>query len=413
MINGGRPLCGQVEIPCSKNAYLPILAGCILCDGKIVLHKCPRFSDIDAMLRVLETLGTVVVKQNDDLYIDCTKIKFSYIPSELTKIIRSSIFTLGALLGRLRRAKIAYPGGCDIGVRPIDLHLKGLRALGIKVEERHGYISCESTKFCAGSVDLDYPSVGATENLMMVAVLSSGVTTIRNPAREPEIVDLQDFLNSMGAKISGAGTNEIVIQGVDKLHSTEYTPMRDRIVAGTLLVACAMTGGEVTLTHCNPEHFLPIVNKLVKSSCKIEANNDNICISSDGCLQSFGELETGPYPAFPTDMQTQMLTMSTICKGSTLVTENVFESRFRVVPELSKMGADIVVQGRTAFVRGVDRLLGATVYAHDLRGGAGLVLAGLCAVGYTTVYDVWHIDRGYEQLDQTLASLGADIHRLD
>ena len=412
IINGGKPLFGEVEVPSSKNAFLPILAGCILCDGKITLHKCPQFSDINAMLEVLKILGTEIQKEGQDLHIDCTNIKFSYIPSELTKIIRSSIFVLGALLGRLGCAKIAYPGGCDIGLRPIDLHLQGLRTLGVKVEEKHGYIFCDATNFCAGSVNLDYPSVGATENLMMIAVLSCGTTIIHNPAREPEIVDLQNFLNSMGAKISGAGTTQIIIQGVKKLHSTCYTPIPDRIVAGTLMVACAMSGGEVVLKNCEPKHFLSISDKLTKSSCKIVANNDNICISSDGCLQSFGEIETGPYPAFPTDMQTQMLTMSTICNGSTMIAENVFESRFKVVPELCKMGANIFVQGKTAFVRGVKNLFGATVYAHDLRGGASLVLAGLCAVGYTTVYDVWHIDRGYNALEKTLASLGADIHRI-
>ena len=413
VINGGKRLYGEVKVDSSKNAILPILAGSILCDGEVVLHECPNFSDIDAMIDVLRVLGAKIKREGTDVYINCQNIEFHYIPSELTKIIRSSIFVLGALLGRLGKAKIAYPGGCDIGLRPIDMHLKGLSELGIEVSEKHGYIFCDAHNFEPGVITLDYPSVGATENLIMVAVLSQGVTIICNPAREPEIVDLQNFINSMGGDVTGAGSDQIVIRGVGHLHSTQYTPIPDRIIAGTLLVACAMTGGELLLKHCEPKHFLSITDKLIKSSCKIKANNDKIYIQSDGVLRSFGSLETNPYPGFPTDMQTQMLCLSTICQGNTIIRENVFENRFKIVPELCKMGAKLSVRGQTCWVEGVKRLFGATVYAQDLRGGASLVLAGLCANGYTTVYDVWHIDRGYDRLDAMLSSLGADIRRQD
>ena len=412
VINGGKKLYGEIEIDSSKNAVLPILAASILCDGEVVLHNCPNFSDVDAMLKVLKILGVKIKKCKNDLILDCKNIEYHYIPSELTKFIRSSIFVLGALLGRLGQAKIAYPGGCDIGLRPIDLHLKGLKELNIAVDEKHGYINCDAKNFKAKTITLDYPSVGATENLMMVAVLSEGVTTILNPAREPEIVDLQNFINSMGGKISGAGTDQIVVCGVRHLHSVWYAPMPDRIIAGTMLVACAMAGGEVTLTHCEPKHFLSITDKLIKSSCKIVANNDKIYIRSDGDLCSFDTIDTSPYPGFPTDMQTQMLSLATICKGTTIIRENVFENRFKIVPELCTMGADITVKGNSCVVKGVSGLFGATVYAQDLRGGASLVLAGLCAKGYTTVYDVHHIYRGYYKLEVMLTKLGADVRRI-
>ncbi|MBQ7602861.1 MAG: UDP-N-acetylglucosamine 1-carboxyvinyltransferase [Clostridia bacterium] len=411
IINGGKKLYGSIRIDSSKNAILPILAGCILCEDVVVLHDCPNFNDINAMLEVLRILGAKINKVDRDIYIDCKNIEFHYIPSELTKIIRSSIFVLGALLGRLGKAKIAYPGGCDIGLRPIDMHLKGLKELGIDVDEKHGYIYCDAKNFTPSTITLDYPSVGATENLIMVSVLSKGTTRILHPAREPEIVDLQQFINAMGGDVSGAGTDEIVINGVAKLRGTHYTPMPDRIIAGTVMVACAMAGGEVLLEHCEPKHFLSIIDKLSKSSCKIVAFNDKIYIHSDTALHSFGGIETGPYPGFPTDMQTQMLTMATICEGNTKICENVFENRFKIVPELCKMGADISVVGKTCWIKGVKSLYGATVYAQDLRGGASLVLAGLSAKGYTTVYDVGHIDRGYDKLDLMLSSLGADIRR--
>ena len=413
LINGGKKLYGSVEVDCSKNAYLPILAACIMCDGIVVLNKCPNFLDISAMLKVLEVLGAKVETQKDSLYIDCKNIEFCFIPNDLTKTIRSSIFVLGALLARLKKAKISYPGGCDIGLRPIDLHLKGLRQLGVEVNEKHGFIFCDASNFTPSVVTLDYPSVGATENLIMAATLSKGTTTILNAAQEPEIVDLQNFINKMGGQVCGAGTSQITIQGVNSLNGTTYTPIPDRIIASTLLIACAMTGGELLLTGCEPKHFLSITDKLIKSSCKITPNNDKIYIQSSGTLNSFGFLDTGPYPGFPTDVQTQMLALSTICKGNTVICENVFESRFKVVPELCKMGANIKVFNKTAFIEGVKNLYGATVYACDLRGGASLVLAGLCAKGYTTVCDIWHIDRGYNKLEKTLTKLGADIHRVN
>ena len=412
MINGGKKLFGEVDVDLSKNAYLPIIAGCILCEEDVVLKDCPHYADIDAMLVVLKLLGAHVEKNGNNIKISCKNLNYCYIPSEFTKVIRSSIFLLGAMLGRLKKAKMSYPGGCEIGLRPVDMHLKSLRELGVLVEEKHGYIFCDASCFNSGQVYLDYPSVGVTENIMLCAALREGKTTIHNAAKEPEIIDLQNFLNSMGANICGAGTDAICIIGVSKLKGTIYRPIPDRILCGTLMCACAMTGGEIVLKGCEPKHFLSIIDKLAKSSCKIEINNDKIRLSSDGHLNSFGEIETGPYPCFPTDLQTQMLTLSTKCLGATKITENIFESRYNVVPELQKMGANITVQGRVAFVQGVEKLYGATVYAKDLRGAASLVIAGLCAEGYTTVENIWHLDRGYASFEKTLQKLGADVRRL-
>ena len=412
VIRGGKKLCGEVDAELSKNAFLPIIAGCVLSEEEVVLRDCPHYTDIDAMLNVLKKLGAHIVWLGNDLRIKCEKLDFCYISSELTKMIRSSIFLLGALLGRMKKAKMAYPGGCEIGLRPIDMHLKAFKELGVFVEEKHGYIFCDATNYCSKTIYLDYPSVGVTENVMMCAVLNEGQTIIHNAAKEPEIEDLQNFLNSMGACVSGAGTDRIVITGVESLRGAVYRPIPDRIFCGTLLCACAITGGEVVLNCCEPKHFLSIIDKLLKSSCKIELNNDKIYLSSDGHLSSFLEIETGPYPCFPTDMQTQMLAVSTVCSGVTKITENVFESRFKVVPELNKMGANIGVYGKTAYVLGVDNLYGATVYAKDLRGAASLVVAGLRAEGYTTIEDVWHLDRGYASFEKVLQKLGADVQRI-
>lgn len=412
LINGGKKLFGEVEVDGSKNSILPILASCLLTEEDVVIKNCPHYTDIDAMIEVLKRLGAKVEYSKKDLHINCKNLDYCFIPSELTKTIRSSVFLLGAMLGRLKKAKISYPGGCEIGLRPVDMHVKMLKELGVVVEEKHGYIFCNATNFCPKELYLDYPSVGVTENIIMVAALSSGVTTIHNAAKEPEIEDLQNFLNSMGAHIQGAGTSVITIVGVQKLFGTVFKPIADRILCGTLLVGCAVCGGEICLKGCEPKHFLSIIDKLLKSSCKIEQKNDKIILSSYGELVSFEEIETGPYPSFPTDMQSQMLVLSTICKGKTIITENVFESRFKVVPELVKMGANISVLGRSAYVQGVNTLYGATVFAKDLRGAASLVLAGLCAKGYTTIEDVWHLFRGYDNLDKTLIRLGADIRRI-
>ena len=398
----------------AKNAMLPLLAGSILCEGKCVFSNNPNYTDIRNMCEILRSLGAEVSNDNDKLIVDNTNTHKYYISPELAKVIRSSIFALGALLGRFGKARVSYPGGCDIGLRPIDLHLKGLRDLGVNIVEAHGLINCDASKIHGGNVCLDYPSVGATENLIMASVLGKKRRTIiHNVAKEPEIVDLQNFINSMGGKIKGAGTSIVTIDSVEKLHGVDYVPLADRIVAGTYMIAVAMTGGEVEIIGCEASVVQSLIDKLVKSSCKLDIKNDKIIVKSNGCPKSFGFVETMPYPGFPTDLQAQILSLATICKGNSVIRENLFEARFRFVPELIKMGANVVVRDRTAFVSGVKTLQGASVYAGDLRGGVALVLAGLVANGYTTVNDIWHIDRGYKDIEKVLANLGADITRIE
>lgn len=413
LINGGNKLFGEVIVDSSKNAYLPILAGCVLSEGKIVLHKCPNFTDINSMCDILRYLGAKVEKNENDLQIDCDCFNGYCIPTNLASKVRSSIFMLGAILGRFKKAKVAYPGGCEIGARPIDLHIKGLKKLGVKILEKHGYIYCDGSKMSAGTIVLDFASVGATENIMMAAVLTKGITKIFNPAKEPEIVDLQNFLNKLGAKISGAGSDVITIEGVEKLQGNEYTPISDRIITGTYIIACAMCGGDITIKNANPNHNRALITKIDKYACKIECFDDKIKVVSDGRPKSLGKIETQAYPGMPTDLQSQILALQTISIGSCLIIENLFETRFKHVPELIKMGADIHLRDRIAFVTGKEKLYGADVVGMDLRGTASLTLAGLVAEGYTTVYNVHHLDRGYDHFEKALQNLGADIKRIE
>ena len=412
LINGGNKLFGEVVVDSSKNAYLPILAGCVLSEGKIVLHKCPNFSDINSMCDILRYLGAKVEKIDDILQINCDYFDNFCIPTNLASKVRSSIFMLGAILGRFKKAKVAYPGGCEIGIRPIDLHIKGLKKLGVKIVEKHGYIYCDGSNMTAGTIVLDFASVVATENIMMGAVLTKGTTKIYNPAKEPEIVDLQNFLNKLGAKITGAGGDVITIEGVEKLQGKEYTPISDRIIAGTYIIACAMCGGDITIKNVNPNHNIALITKIDKYACKIDCFDDKIRVIADGRPKSLGRIETQAYPGMPTDLQSQILALQTISKGSCLIVENLFETRFKHVPELIKMGADIHLRDRIAFVTGKEKLYGADVVGMDLRGTASLTLAGLVAEGYTTVYNVHHLDRGYDCFEKALQNLGADIKRI-
>lgn len=411
-ICGGNKLCGEVEILSSKNAVLPILAGCILCKGKVVLHKFPKFEDTKNMLKILEHLGASWQYEKDSVIIDCSGFCASDIPSELGGKLRSSIFSLGAMLSRFKKAKVAYPGGCNIGARPIDLHIKGLRTLGVKIVEKHGYIYCNGENMKSGTVILDLPSVGATENLILASVFLHGTTTIINCAKEPEIVDLVNFLCSLGAKISGAGTSVIQIDGVNSLGEIEYTPISDRIIAGTYLIATSMCGGEVTLCGINPKNVFSLISKIQNSSCKIHTYSDKIQIDANGKVKSIAKIETRPFPGFPTDLQPQIVAMLSVAKGTSVVVENLFESRFRHIMELKKLGADIITKNNTAIIKGVPKLYGAEVDAFDLRGGAGLVLAGLVSEGYTTVNNIEHIDRGYFEMEKDLQKLGAKIERI-
>jgi len=412
IIHGGNRLNGTIDIPKAKNSYLALLAACVLCDGEVLLHECPHFDDIDRMLDILSCLGAKVERRDKDVYLDCRFIHNYKIPKELGKQIRSSIFLLGPILSRLKKAVVCYPGGCDIGARPIDLHLKGLSRLGVSISERFGFINCQAEDLCAGEIHLDYPSVGATENIMMAAVFAKGTTKVYNCAKEPEIVDLQNFINSMGGKISGAGSDNIVICGVERLVSTEYTPIGDRIIAGTFLLACASCGGDLTIKNVEYEHIYSLINKLRDAGLQIHTTSDSIRLISSFRPKSFGRIETLPYPGFPTDLQPQALVLQAISDGTCIVVENLFETRLKHVPELLKMGANITTKDRMAIVSGVEHLYGAEVMSTDLRAGAALTIAGLVAEGESTICNVSHIDRGYEHLEVDLQHLGADIRRI-
>lgn len=411
-IKGGKQLSGDLHIGSAKNACLPILAGALMCDEKLTIKNCSYFTDIVHMISILESLGCNIDRQEDYLIIDPSVASSFFIQEEYTKKVRSSIFMLGSLLTKFKKAKVAYPGGCNIGTRPIDLHLKGLRALNVKINEKHGYIDCNGENMKAGTIHLDFPSVGATENIMMSCVKLKGTSVIYNAAKEPEIEDLQNFINAMGGNIFGAGTSTITINGVDHLHECEYTPISDRIVAGTYLIACAMANGHIKLHNCYPEHNLALIAKLKQSGCIIDTTENTIEIKSEGRLKSCA-IETQPYPGFPTDLQNQMLALQSVCDGTGIVVENLFETRFKIYAELTKMGADITIRDRMALIKGVDKIYGARVAACDLRCGAALVIAGLKAKGYTTVEDVYHIDRGYKNIEKDLNSLGAEIYRIE
>lgn len=412
VINGGNELYGSIKIQGAKNAVLPLFAASILTEEKIIIENVPNLIDVHNMSQILMSLGVEVVRYGNIAEITAKRLKSHEIHNKLAKELRSSIFLLGSILSRQQYAKVAYPGGCDIGLRPIDIHIKGLRELNVRIVERAGYIYCDATKISGADVNLDYPSVGATENVMLAAVKAKGNTTIRNAACEPEILDLQNFLNTMGAKINGAGTSTVTIEGVEELHGTTYYAMPDRIVAGTLAIATAIAGGEVTLTGANAGDLNSLLSKLSKTSCHITHKDDNIFIQAKANRYAVENIGTQPYPGFPTDLQAPMMALQTVSEGICIFTENVFENRFRHVNELKKMGADITTNGRTAVIKGISQLTGAEVDAQDLRGGAALVLAGLNAQGTTIVNDISHIDRGYEHLEETLKSLGADIIRI-
>ena len=409
-IFGQRKLEGQISVKSSKNASLPILAGAILCNKEVVLNNLPLFTDIENMEKILTHIGCKIRRVDDKTIINTENINNTYIPNELTKEIRSSIFMLGPMLTKMKRAKIAFPGGCNIGNRPIDLHLKGLKALNVEIKEEHGYLICNGENMHGSEIILDFPSVGATENLMMAGVGAKGKTIIRNCAREPEIVDLQNFLKKMGAKIKGAGTETIIVEKSDltKIKEISYTPIPDRIIAGTYLLAVASCGGKVEICNVLPKHLHSLLNKLQNTACNLQIKNDKILIEVGSKLNGFN-IETMPYPGFPTDLQPQLVSFLTTAKGTNIVTENLFEGRFKHIPELIKMGANVVVKDKTAIIMGVESLSGAEVSATDLRAGAGLVIAGLTAKGYTIVDNIHHINRGYENLMDELNSINANI----
>lgn len=412
LISGGRRLAGSVPVSAAKNAVLPLFAASVLTEQPVTIRGVPAISDALCMAQILRELGAEVTFTGGDVTIDSASSRSHEIPPSLTRELRSSVFMLGSLLTRFRRALIAYPGGCDIGLRPIDMHLAALRRLGVEIDEHDGYIFCKCDRLRGADLSLDFPSVGATENVLLAAVRAEGRTTLRGAAREPEIVDLEKFLNAMGAKIAGAGTDVIVIEGVKSLHGVTYTPMKDRIEAGTYLIAAAVCGGEIETEGVAPENIGLLLHKLRENGCKIGAKNDKIRLESTGKLRCNRRIETMPFPGFPTDLQAQIAALNSGAEGCALIVENLFETRFKYVPELIKMGADIEVKGRTAFIRGAGRLHGATLLAGDLRGAAALVVAALGAEGTSEVLDLSHLDRGYEDLPHKLRKLGADIKRV-
>ena len=404
---------GKIKVDGAKNAFLPIMAASVLCDGQIQLDNYVALSDLDWMREILKTLNIQTEAWQNFLYIDTKNIENNKISHELTQKVRASIFILGALLGRFRSAVIAYPGGCNIGTRPIDIHISAFKSLWVKIVERHGYIYCNAQNMRAGKVVFSSISVGATESVMMSAVLLNGKTTLYNVAREPEVKELADFLNAMGAKISGAGSDRIEIEGVKRLKGVSFKVFPDRIIAGTHLLLGAMLGKNMRVIGARREDNEILFNILKECGCSLEEDEMGATISSNGKYNAYRFIETLPYPNFPTDLQPQFMAFQTLGKGTSVIKENLFENRFNHVMELVKMGADIFVKDRLAIVNGVDKLYGADVFASDLRAGAGLVLAGLVAEGYTTISNIEYIDRGYERLEEKYARLGADIKRVN
>ena len=411
MIFGGNSLKGTVKASGSKNASLPILAASLLVDGEACLYDVPRLQDVAVMKDLLVFLGARVTWEKNTMLIDARNVQPLEISEELMRKMRASNLVLGPLLSRFKRVKISYPGGCNIGSRPMNLHLKGLEALGATITEKFGYIKAETSKLDGADIHMDLPSVGATENIMMASVLASGTTVIRNAAKEPEIVDLQNFLNRLGAKVRGAGTDTIKIEGVDRLHSAEHQVIPDRIEAGTHLVAGAITGGDVIVTNVIPEHLEPLTAKLKEAGVGLTVGDDWVRVKAERRLRAV-DIKTMPYPGFPTDMQPQMMALLTLAEGTSVITETVFENRYKHVMELRRMGANIKVEGQTAIIKGVDRISGALVEASDLRAGASLVLAAMAAEDGTVLENVEHIDRGYERLENKYNSLGARIIRV-
>jgi UDP-N-acetylglucosamine 1-carboxyvinyltransferase len=409
IVTGEVQLNGQVRIGGAKNAALPLMAATLLCSGVSVIHDVPNLRDIAMMQDIMTLLGAKISRENNTLIIDTSGVSKVEIPEHLMREMRASVFLMGPLLGRFRKVRLSYPGGCAIGPRPINLHIKALEKIGAVVDDRFGFIHAEAKQLIGGEVHFDFPSVGATENAIMAAVFANGTTIIRNAAREPEVADLQSFLNKMGAKVVGAGTDTIRITGVDRLSPAEHCVIPDRIEAGTFLLAGAITRGDIVVENVIPEHLSSVIDKLQEIGVRTVAGFGYIRVTA-GDFRGV-DIKTLPYPGFPTDLQAPMLAALTVAKGTSIITETIFENRFKHVDELGRMGAKIKVEGRTAIIRGVPKLTGACVAAHDLRAGAAMVLAALAAEGVSEVDDVYHIDRGYETLERKLQGLGATVIR--
>lgn len=411
-IKGGNPLVGEVEIGGAKNAALAILAASIMTDETVIIENLPDVRDTNVLMQAMESVGTTIQKiDRHSIKVNGSTIHDVVIEDDFIKKIRASYYLLGALLGKYKRAEVALPGGCNIGSRPIDQHIKGFKALGAEVKISHGLIVAQADRLVGNHIYLDVVSVGATINIMMAATLAEGQTIIENAAKEPHVVDLANFLNSMGARIKGAGTDVIRIKGVERLHKTEYSVIPDQIEAGTFMIAAAATKGDVTVKNVIPKHLESISAKLQEIGCEIEESDDAVRVVSSKPL-SYTQVKTLPYPGFPTDMQPQITMTLGLSNGNSIVTESIFENRFKYVDELARMGASIKVEGNSAIITGVPKYTGAHISAPDLRAGAALVIAGLAADGFTIVDDIFYIERGYEDFDEKIRSLGGLIEKV-
>lgn len=414
LVEGGHRLNGEIKVQGAKNSVLPILSACILAREQCVIHNCPDLSDVDASIEILRHLGCRVEREGATVIVDASSISGFDIPEELMREMRSSIVFLGAIAARLGRAMVFAPGGCEIGVRPIDIHLSALRQLGLDIKEEHGRLDCRTDgRFKGAKIALSLPSVGATENIMLAAATAQGRTTVLNAAREPEISDLADFLNGCGAKIHGAGEGVLVIDGVERLSGTEHTVIPDRIVAATYMAAAAVTRGNITLKDVIPAHLGSVMPAFEEAGCDISLGGRELTVSAPPKLKRIRTVRTSPYPGFPTDAQAPLMAVTTLSDGTSMFVENIFESRFKHVGELIRLGAHIKVEGRVAIVEGVQRLSGACVVSSDLRGSAALVVAGLSADGATTIDGLSHLYRGYENIEKCLTSVGAEIKRVE
>ena len=410
VITGGGKLRGEVKISGAKNAALPILASSLLTEGWNAFHNIPNLVDIRTIGKLLKNLGAKIEGEPPDLRVNTSEITCCQAPYDLVKTMRASILVLGPLVARMGEARVSLPGGCAIGARPVNLHIRALQEMGAEISLKDGYVEAKAKKLRGAGIYFDIPTVTGTENIMMAATLAEGVTTLKNAAKEPEIVNLAEILNSMGARITGAGTDIITIEGVESLHPVEASVIADRIEAGTFMIAAGITGGDILVRGCNPRHLDALITKLRSAGMEIEVMDDSIRAVGRGVIKSV-DIKTLPYPGFPTDLQAQMMTMMTIGTSLSVITETIFENRFMHVSELLRMGADIVIQGNNAIVRGVSKLRGAKIMATDLRASASLILAGLRADGTTELSRVYHLDRGYETIEKKFFALGADIRR--
>jgi UDP-N-acetylglucosamine 1-carboxyvinyltransferase len=413
LINGGAPLAGAIEVSGAKNAALPILAGTLLSPEPVIVRNVPQLKDVATTITLLQSMGVEVTFDDKlNVEVDASNVSERRAPYDLVKTMRASILVLGPLVARFGEADVSLPGGCAIGARPVNLHVQGLQAMGAEVVVENGYIRARSDRLRGAHIVFDTVTVTGTENLMMAAALADGETVLENSAREPEVVDVANFLNAMGARISGAGTSTMHIEGVESLHGTDHTVLPDRIEAGTYLVAAAVTGGRMRLNNVTPEHLEAVIVKLQEAGATIESGENWLEIDMQGKRPHSVDIRTSPYPGFPTDMQAQICALNAVADGVGTITETIFENRFQHVLELQRMGADIQIEGHTAVCRGVSQLTAAPVMATDLRASAGLVLAGLAARGETLVDRIYHVDRGYERIEEKLRQLGADIKRV-